>query len=150
MTITICLKLEQEKPLVLLLCVFGKFIFMNFVPMRIQRWLLIQIHLSFFFLSGFFSRTMTTDKTAREGRGTSFIPLYHFHPLTNIHTFILQLCMFDDHHIFLIALLIFTRLLLDEIYHLIEYTHLEIQFRSASYTLAARICKNFEENKPCW
>ena len=54
MTITICLKLEQEKPLVLLLCVFGKFIFMNFVPMRIQRWLLIQIHLSFFFLSGFF------------------------------------------------------------------------------------------------
>ena len=90
----------------------------------------------FFFCQGFFSRTMTTDKTAGEGRGTSFIPLYHFHPLTNIHTFILQLCMFDDYHIFLIAPLIFTRLLLDEIYHLIEYTHLEIQFRSVNYILA--------------
>ena len=32
----------------------------------------------------------------------------------------LQLCMWDDYHVFLIATLVFTRLLLDEIYHLIE------------------------------
>ena len=41
-----------------------------------------------FFLSGFFSRTLTINRTAGEGRGPSFIPLYHFHPLTNIQTFI--------------------------------------------------------------
>ena len=29
-----------------------------------------------------------THRTAGEGRGPSFIPLYHFHPLTNIQTFI--------------------------------------------------------------
>ena len=32
--------------------------------------------------------TLTTHRTAREGRGPSFIPLYHFHPLTNIQIFI--------------------------------------------------------------
>ena len=32
----------------------------------------------------------------------------------------LQLCTGDDYHIFLIATLVFTRLLLDEIYHVIE------------------------------
>ena len=33
---------------------------------------------------------------------------------------LLQLCKWDDYHVFLIATLLFTRLLLDEIYHLIE------------------------------
>ena len=42
----------------------------------------------FFFLSGFLSQTLTTHRTAGEGRGPSFIPLYHFHLLTNIQTFI--------------------------------------------------------------
>ena len=32
----------------------------------------------------------------------------------------LELCMWDDYHIFLIASLVFTRLLLNDIYHLIE------------------------------
>ena len=32
----------------------------------------------------------------------------------------LQLCTWDDYHIFLIAMLVFTRLLVNEIYHLIE------------------------------
>ena len=32
----------------------------------------------------------------------------------------MQLCTWDDYHIFLIATLVFTRLLLNEIYHLIE------------------------------
>ena len=42
----------------------------------------------FFFYQGFLSRTLTTHRTAGEGRGSSFIPLYHSHPLTNIQTFI--------------------------------------------------------------
>ena len=71
----------------------------------------------FFFLSGFSSRTLTIRRTAEERRRPSFIPLYHFHPLTNIETFI---CMWVHYHVFLIATLVFTRLLLDEIYHLIE------------------------------
>ena len=44
----------------------------------------------FFFLPGFSSQTLTIHRTAGEGRGPSFIPLYHFHPLTNIATFIFQ------------------------------------------------------------
>ena len=42
----------------------------------------------FFFYQDFLSQTLTTHRTAREGRGPSFIPLYHFHPHTNIQTFI--------------------------------------------------------------
>ena len=45
----------------------------------------------------------------------TFIPLAHQH-----WEIYLQLCMWDDYHVFLIATLVFTRLLLDEIYHLIE------------------------------
>ena len=48
-----------------------------------------------FFLSGF-SFTDTDDRTAGEGRGTSFIPLYQLHPLTNIQTFIWNFaCIFN-------------------------------------------------------
>ena len=42
----------------------------------------------FVFLSGVSSQTLTIHSTVGEGRGPSFIPLYHFHPLTNIETFI--------------------------------------------------------------
>ena len=42
----------------------------------------------FFFLSGFSSQALTIHGTAREGREPSFIPLYHFHPLSSIETFI--------------------------------------------------------------
>ena len=41
-----------------------------------------------FFLSGFSSQTLTIHRTAGVGRGPSFIPLYHFHPLTYIKAFI--------------------------------------------------------------
>ena len=77
------------------------------------------LSLHFFFLSGFLSRTLTTYRTAGERRGPSFILLYHFHPLTNIQTFICNFAC-EMTIIFLIAPLVFTRLLLDEIYHLIE------------------------------
>ena len=40
------------------------------------------------FLSGFSSQTLAIHRTAGEGRVPSFIPLYHFHPFTNIQTFI--------------------------------------------------------------
>ena len=44
-------------------------------------------------------------------------------PLAHEHSDIyLQLCMWGDSHVFLIATLVFTRLLLYEIYHLIELT----------------------------
>ena len=65
----------------------------------------------FCFYQGFVSRTLTTHRTAGEGTGPFFIPLYHFHPLTKIQTF----SIWNDYHIFLISTLVFTRLLLDEI-----------------------------------
>ena len=40
-----------------------------------------------FFYQGFLLRTLTTHRTAAEGRGPFSIPLDHFHPLTNIQTF---------------------------------------------------------------
>ena len=43
---------------------------------------------NFFFYQGILSRTRTTHRTAGEGRGPSFTPFFHFHPLTNIQTFI--------------------------------------------------------------
>ena len=42
-------------------------------------------NLSFFFLSGFSSQT---QDYSQDSRGPFFIPLYHFHPLTNIETLI--------------------------------------------------------------
>ena len=48
---------------------------------------LIHCPFIFFFYQGFLSRTLTTRSTAGEGRGASFIPLYHFQLLTNIETF---------------------------------------------------------------
>ena len=40
----------------------------------------------FFIYQGFLSRTLTTHRTAGEGRRPSFIPLYYFLQLTNIQT----------------------------------------------------------------
>ena len=51
------------------------------------------------------------SQDSRGRKETIFIPLYHFHSLTSIE---------DDYHVFLIATLVFTRLLLDEIYRLIK------------------------------
>ena len=49
----------------------------------------IQFQETFFFLSGFSSKALSIHRTAGEkGGGPSFIPLYHFHPLRNIETFI--------------------------------------------------------------
>ena len=45
------------------------------------------------------------------------LPLQPAHEYSDIY---LQLCMSDDYHVFVIASLAITRMLLDEIYHLIE------------------------------
>ena len=71
-------------------------------------------------LSGF-SFTDTDDSQDSTGReGTIFystLPLPRDHEHSEIY---LQLCTWNDFHIFLFALLVFTRLLPDEIYHLIK------------------------------
>ena len=78
------------------------------------------ISFSFFFLSGF-SFTGTGDSQDKRGReGTIFyftLPLPPAHEYSDIY---LQLFMWDDYHVFLITPVLFTRLLLDEIYQLIE------------------------------
>ena len=75
---------------------------------------------TFFFLSGF-SFTDTDDSQDSRGREGpivySTLPLPPAHEHSDIY---LQLCMWGNYHVFLIATLVFTRLLLDEIYHLIE------------------------------
>ena len=83
---------------------------------------IIQKNISwFFFLSirVFFHRHWRF--TGQQGKGGDHL---FFHSTTlpsHEHWDIyLQLCMWDDYHVFLIAALVFTRLLLDEIYHLIE------------------------------
>ena len=74
----------------------------------------------FLFLSGF-SFIGTDDSQDSKGReGTIFystLPLPPAHQHWDIY---LQLCMWDDYYVFLIATLVFTRLLLDQMYHLIE------------------------------
>ena len=45
----------------------------------------------FSFYQGFHLQTLATHRTEWKGRGPSFIPLYNFHLLTNIQTFICNL-----------------------------------------------------------
>ena len=88
------------------------------------EWLLSKVSLLskeiFFFLSGFSFTDTDNSQDSRGREGTIFystLPLPPAHEHSDIY---LQLCMWDDYHIFLITTLVFTRLLLDEIYHLIE------------------------------
>ena len=71
-------------------------------------------------LSGF-SFTDTDDAKDSRGReGTIFCSTLPLPPAHEHSEMYLQLCTWDDCHLFLFALLAFTRLLLDGIYHLIE------------------------------
>ena len=78
----------------------------------------------FFFLIFFlsvFSFTDTGDSQDSRGReGTIFYPSLPLPPAHKHSDIYLQLCMWDDYHIFLIVSLVFTRLLLNKICHLIE------------------------------
>ena len=72
----------------------------------------------FFSIRVFFKGTV--DSQDRRGKGGDHL-LFHSTTSTRSRTLRhFQLCMWDDHHVFLIATLVFTRLLLDEIYHLIK------------------------------
>ena len=73
----------------------------------------------FFSIRVFFTDTDDSqDSRGREGTIFYFtLPLPPAHELWEIY---LELCMWDDYHVFLNATLVFTRLLVDEIYHLIE------------------------------
>ena len=73
------------------------------------------------FLLGFSFTDNDDSQESRGNEGTIFystllLPLAHEH--SGIY---LQLCMWDDYHVFLITTLVFTRLLLKNIYHLIEW-----------------------------
>ena len=73
-----------------------------------------------FFLSGF---SFTDTGESQNSRGREETIFYSTLPLPPAHKhwdIYLQLCMWGGYHVFLIATLVFTRLLLDEIYHLIE------------------------------
>ena len=74
----------------------------------------------FCFLSGF-SFTDTDDSQESRGReGTIFYSTLALPPAHKQWDIYLQLCTWDEYNVFLIAKLVLTRLLFDEIYHLIE------------------------------
>ena len=96
------------------ICCLIHFLRLKFVPAKVpSRSILLLL---------FFSIRIDDwhDSRGREGNiffySTLQLPLAH--KLSDIY---LQLWMLDDCHIFLIGLLVFTRLLLDEIYLLIEF-----------------------------
>ena len=75
---------------------------------------------NFFYLSGF-SFTATDDSQDSKGRdGTIFYSTLPLPPAYEHSDIYMQLCMWDEYHIFLIASLEYTRLLLDEISQLIK------------------------------
>ena len=76
----------------------------------------------FFFYQGFLSQTLNTDDSqdSRGREGTFFYSTLPLPPAQEHSDIYLQLCMWDDCHVFLIATLVFTILLLDEMYHLIQ------------------------------
>ena len=75
----------------------------------------------FFFFSIRVFFTDTDDSQDSKGsEGTIFYSILPLPPAHKHWGIYLQLCMWDDYHVLLIATLVFTRLLFDEIYHLIE------------------------------
>ena len=74
----------------------------------------------FFFSFRVFFTDTDDSRDSREREGTIFYSTLPLPPAHEHWDTYLQLCMWDEYHVFLIAKLVFTRLLLDEIYHLIE------------------------------
>ena len=101
----------------------------------------------FFFLSGFSFTDIDNSQDSRGREGTIFystLPLLPAHEHSDIY---LQLCTWDDYHIFLIAPFVFTRLLLDEIYHLTARFTLWDLLRKSPYSV--RIQENKDQKKLC-
>ena len=83
---------------------------------------MIDIHIHIFFLEEF-SHTLTIRRIAGEeggGEGAIFYSSQLLAPAQQHSEICLQLCMSDAYHIFLIASPGFNKLLLDEIFHLIQ------------------------------
>ena len=75
-------------------------------------------HEFFFSIRVFFTDT-DDSQGSREREGTIFYSTLPLPPAREYWDIYLQLCMWDDYHVFLIATFVFTRLLLNEIYHLV-------------------------------
>ena len=73
------------------------------------------ICIPFFFYQGFLSWTLTTHRTDGGMQGTIFYSTLPLPPPYKHSDIYLQLCTWDDYHTFLIATLVFTRLLLNKI-----------------------------------
>ena len=104
---------------------FGPNVFMIFRTLTLiltWKWgkMLQTLHGNVFFYQDFLSQTLKIHRTAGKEGGTmlySFLSVSPAHEHSDIY---LQLCMWDDYHLFLIASLVTIRLLLDELYHFIE------------------------------
>ena len=110
-----------------------------YIQVECSFWVTFLFSKKVFFYQGFLSRTLTTHRTAGKGRG----PFYCTLPLPHAH----QHCTWDDYHIFLIATLVFTRLLLDEFYHLIEllfdWLTCNVDFRLFACWFDFRFCYSY-------
>ena len=86
------------------------------LPEKLKNCILNEKLNPFFFLWGFSFKDIG-QLTGQQGMGEDH---FLFHSTTSTRYIYLQLCIWDDYHTFLIPPLLFTILLLDEIYHLIE------------------------------
>ena len=108
--------------------------FYHLIPRkRVTR---IELKFLFFFYQGFLSQTLTIHRIAGEGRGPYFYSTIPLPPALEHWDIYLQHCMWDDYHVFLIATLVFTRLLLDEIYH---FCYCDLTLKTGGFELASTI-----------
>ena len=89
---------------------------------------------AFFIRVSFHGHWRLTWQQGKGGEGPSFIPLYYFHLLMNIQTFIATLHIWNDYHI-LVAQLVSTRLLLNEIKRIIELPSDWLMWLASTITL---------------
>ena len=97
---------------------------------------------NFFFLSGF-SFTVTDDSQDSKGRdGTIFYSTLPLPPAYERSDISMQLCMWDEYHIFLITSLEYIRLLLDEISQFIKlpFDWLNVNFCFFTGWFNSRFC----------
>ena len=111
----------------------GKIKFLNrknrYLTKEVRRMLwhaLIPSHFDYVFFVFFLSKFSFIDTDdSQDNREREWLIFYSITTSTHSQTFrhlfaTLHVCMWDDYHIFSITPLVFTRLLHDEIYHLIE------------------------------
>ena len=109
----------------------------------------VQGNIFFFSIRVFFQGHwwFTGQQGKRRDQLYSILPLSPDHEYSDIY---LQLCIWDDYHVFLIASHVVTRLLLDEIYHHWELTidSLLIKYWLILMIFSARSCYSGQSGKP--